>query len=58
MTEKMICSSCGGEMNLHAEKLVYSETDRSTGVAMGGHIEEMHLCPRCGRNESRSCGST
>jgi hypothetical protein len=53
VSEPMICPACGAEMNFHAEKLVYSETDLSAQPAMGGRIEEVHTCPGCGRTESR-----
>lgn len=54
MREKMICPACGAEMNLHAEKVVYSERAPGESSAMDGHLEEMHACPRCGRVESGS----
>lgn len=55
MATKMICTHCGAEMNFHAEKLVYSEPDSEAiqDPALGGHVEEMHSCPRCGTTESR-----
>lgn len=53
MIEKMICPECGIEMNLHAEKLVYSDSASDVGAASGARVEEMHSCPNCGRAESR-----
>ncbi len=54
MREKMICPACGGEMNCHAEKLIYMETEPTRDGAVGGSIAEFHACPLCGRTESRS----
>ena len=54
--DKMICPKCGGEMNHHADKLVYSSTldaPARTGLALEGSIEETHACPGCGAVESR-----
>jgi len=52
----MICSRCGGEMNHHADKLVYS-TEKSVvakkELSLGGLIEETHNCPGCGAIASR-----
>ena len=46
--EKMRCPVCGGEMNLHAEKVDYSLADpRSVDPELGGALEEFHTCPRC-----------
>jgi ribosomal protein S27AE len=57
MTTKMICPHCGSEMNLHAEKLVYTgaipNAQADAENTAGGHVEEMHTCPRCGLTESR-----
>jgi len=50
-TKKLTCPRCGAEMNLHAEKLVYSEP--IVDPPLGGHVEEIHTCPRCGLTESR-----
>jgi ribosomal protein S27AE len=46
MVQKIACPNCGTEMNCHAEKFMYSES------ASGGHVEEIHSCPNCGRSES------
>ena len=53
---KMICPKCGNEMNHHADKLidpVKPEDLKQVNPALGGIIEEMHNCPRCGGVESR-----
>jgi predicted RNA-binding Zn-ribbon protein involved in translation (DUF1610 family) len=51
MITKMMCPHCGTEMNFHAEKLTYSEP--ILNPALGGHVEEVFTCPRCGITESR-----
>jgi predicted RNA-binding Zn-ribbon protein involved in translation (DUF1610 family) len=58
MTEKerMVCPTCGSEMNLHAEKVDY--TDPAAGGEgfdpdLGGVVEEFHTCPHCGRTLAR-----
>jgi ribosomal protein S27AE len=50
----MRCPRCGTTMNHHAEKLILS-VNRAIPIdpALGGYIEEMHACPRCGSIESR-----
>lgn len=56
---KMICPKCGGEMNHHADKLldpITPEDRRHFNAALGGMIEEMHYCPRCGAVASRKEG--
>ena len=54
--QKMICPKCGGEMNHHADKLIYS-SEKSVTVkpdpSLGGLIEETHNCPACGAIASR-----
>jgi hypothetical protein len=43
-------------MNQHAEKLVEPRSAADAAAidtALGGLIEEVHTCPRCGRVESR-----
>jgi predicted RNA-binding Zn-ribbon protein involved in translation (DUF1610 family) len=55
-TKKMICPDCGIEMNYHAEKLDYAAalTDpEAVDPDLGGVLEEVHTCPRCGKVESR-----
>jgi ribosomal protein S27AE len=52
----MTCPACGAEMNHHAEKLVYStgpDQASSADPHLGGVIEELHTCPRCGTSVSR-----
>jgi ribosomal protein S27AE len=54
---KMICAKCGGEMNHHADKLIYSTETSPAGMSantyFGGIVEETHGCPGCGAVESR-----
>ena len=53
---KMICPKCGGEMNHHADKLVYPAQFgelHPANLDLGGTIEETHACPECGAVESR-----
>lgn len=52
----MRCPVCGGEMNLHADKLVHPvtpEEEKLMTPALDGVIEEVFACPGCGRIESR-----
>jgi hypothetical protein len=52
----MMCDFCGARMNPHAEKLVVPDGDADGGTvdwALGGLIEEIHQCPRCGNVQSR-----
>jgi rRNA maturation endonuclease Nob1 len=53
-TPKVICPSCGAEMNHHAMKVDYGE-DNPTEVdaAFGGLLKEVHTCPQCGHIELR-----
>jgi predicted RNA-binding Zn-ribbon protein involved in translation (DUF1610 family) len=46
ISEKMICTDCGAEMNHHAMKVDYS-------VAQG-ELQEVHTCPECGHSELRA----
>jgi ribosomal protein S27AE len=55
-TDKMICPSCGVEMNHHCDKLVYSSEpphDGTPDLNLGGIIAEFHTCPKCGGGASR-----
>ncbi len=45
MSGPMKCPACGGTMNHHADKMIYTER--------GERIEEFHQCPRCGTSASR-----
>jgi len=45
ITDKMICSDCGAEMNHHATKIDYRTEDPE--------LVEVHTCPHCGRIDSR-----
>ena len=58
MTEskKMICPTCGVEMNRHAEKIDYGAghaAPEAVDADFGGVVEEFHTCPRCGQTLSR-----
>jgi predicted RNA-binding Zn-ribbon protein involved in translation (DUF1610 family) len=56
MDKKMICPSCGVEMNHHALKINYSAAEadpRLRDEDLGGALEETHSCPQCGQAESR-----
>ena len=55
-TSKLICPKCGGEMNHHADKLidpVKPEDMKHVNPTLGGMVEEMHRCPKCGGAASR-----
>ena len=55
-TTVMICPRCGATMNHHADKLVdasRAEDAAAVDPALGGMIDEMFGCPRCGNAESR-----
>jgi len=45
ITDKMICTDCGAEMNHHATKIDYRTEDPE--------LVEVHTCPHCGRIDSR-----
>jgi hypothetical protein len=52
--KKMICHSCGQEMNFHAEKLDYAAALLNPEAAdpdSGAILEEAHSCPGCGLTE-------
>jgi ribosomal protein S27AE len=54
--EPMICSKCGATMNHHADKLVDPRDAREAAQVdpvLGGLLDEMHACPRCGNVDSR-----
>jgi ribosomal protein S27AE len=54
-TAKLICPTCGVEMNHHADKLDLSAPPREseTDLGLDGAIEETHTCPGCGNAASR-----
>ncbi len=59
MASRMICPSCGVEMNLHAEKLAYptgTADVASVDPVLGGIVEELHTCPACGTGAARRAG--
>jgi ribosomal protein S27AE len=50
----LTCPRCGATMNHHAEKLVVTAApDPALDPDLGGYIQELHSCPRCGHLESR-----
>jgi ribosomal protein S27AE len=52
----LICPQCGGAMNHHADKVVYSTAapkTQTTQDIFGGVVEETHTCPACGAIETR-----
>jgi len=50
----LTCPECKAPMNHHAEKLVVTaDPDPSVDPDLGGYIEELHTCPKCGNLESR-----
>ena len=56
----MICSSCGVEMNHHAEKLVHptgAVDEAYMDPVLGGIVEELHTCPECGTVASRQASN-
>ena len=53
---RMTCGACDATMNPHAEKAVVPVTDDEAATidwAIGGVVEEIHQCPRCGNVQSR-----
>jgi predicted RNA-binding Zn-ribbon protein involved in translation (DUF1610 family) len=56
MAEQMRCPKCGAAMNHHAEKIDYAaalEDPAAADPALGGVLEEVFTCPRCGNIEMR-----
>jgi hypothetical protein len=54
--KKIICTACGVEMNYHADKLDSTSTLTKPGKVdpdLGGVIEEVHACPKCGETKTR-----
>jgi predicted RNA-binding Zn-ribbon protein involved in translation (DUF1610 family) len=54
--DKMTCPDCGVEMNHHADKIDYAgglEEGGAIDPDFGGHVEEAHACPVCGRTHLR-----
>ena len=52
----MTCPKCGGAMNHHADKVVYSAIVEELHVPLdvfGGIVHETHACPACGAIETR-----
>lgn len=55
----MRCPKCGAQMNRHAEKLIEprtAEEARTADPALGGILEQVFGCPKCGWTESRRAG--
>jgi predicted RNA-binding Zn-ribbon protein involved in translation (DUF1610 family) len=55
-TGTMICPQCGVEMNYHAEKLDYTAAltePHAIDPDLGGVLEEVHTCPKCGNTGTR-----
>jgi predicted RNA-binding Zn-ribbon protein involved in translation (DUF1610 family) len=51
---KMICPTCGVEMNHHADKVDYSLDDQELiDPDFGGVLEEAFTCPLCGKTDVR-----
>lgn len=47
---RLLCPSCGSEMNFHAEKLNYGAVladARGADAGLGGVVDEFHTCPCC-----------
>ncbi len=54
--KKLLCPTCGIEMNQHAEKLmdpINAEQAAKADPALGGLVQEFHACPGCGACASR-----
>ena len=54
--ETMVCTKCGAEMNLHAEKLVEptsAEEVERADPQLDALVEECYSCPQCGEGASR-----
>jgi len=52
----MICPACGVEMNYHADKIDYTAAlthPDKMDPDLGGMLEEVHTCPKCGGTEVR-----
>ena len=52
----MTCPKCGGAMNHHADKVVYSAIVEEPHVPLdvfGGIVHETHACRACGAIETR-----
>jgi predicted RNA-binding Zn-ribbon protein involved in translation (DUF1610 family) len=54
--DRMHCTTCGVDMNHHADKVDYTETMKEPSrvdPAFGGVVEEFHRCPKCGGTATR-----
>jgi hypothetical protein len=55
-TDAIICPQCKIAMNYHAEKIDYAAALTEPDAAdpdLGGILEEVHTCPKCGGIETR-----
>jgi ribosomal protein S27AE len=53
----MVCPTCGLAMNHHAEKLDLTldpAEARPIDLELGGVLREVHTCPGCGGNATRT----
>ena len=60
ISTKMNCPRCGAEMNVHAEKIVYSvitDAGQSEADWLNTSLQEFHACPRCGAVASQNIGA-
>lgn len=48
----MQCPMCGATMNHHGDKVVYHGAGQADSD-LGGPLQELHACPRCGYVTSR-----
>ncbi|MEO8399566.1 MAG: hypothetical protein ABI550_07100 [Ignavibacteriaceae bacterium] len=49
--KKIKCPKCGSEMNHHADKIIYSDSENKSKYFdedLDGILEEHHKCPNCG----------
>jgi ribosomal protein S27AE len=44
---RLLCPRCGGQMNLHAEKVDRSLDSAGADTGMDGVVAEFHTCPAC-----------
>lgn len=44
---RLLCPRCGGEMNLHAEKVDRAADPARSDAELDGVVAEFHTCPAC-----------
>ncbi len=44
---RLLCPRCGGEMNLHAEKIDRRADPSDADASLDGVVAEFHACPAC-----------